>query len=121
MHADHRIAQAIGLDAAIRMTERLAPDAIRVPLAHELRASHYRAAGKSNAQIATMLGKTESGVEKLFARQRRAQRAMQLRAAGRTDAQIAAAMGIEERHVAKLFDMPAPARAVDDSQPSLFD
>jgi DNA-binding transcriptional regulator LsrR (DeoR family) len=66
--ADHEIAKAVGLDAAKRLVERLAPDVVRVPLARELRARHYRAAGKSNAQIARKLGITESGVEKLFGR-----------------------------------------------------
>lgn len=71
MDAEHTIAQAIGLPAARSLVARLAPDVIRVPLARELRARHYRAAGRSNAQIARALGITESGVDKLFARQRR--------------------------------------------------
>ncbi len=66
--ADHEIAQAIGLDAARRLVDRLAPDVVKVPLARELRARHYRAEGKSNAQIARKIGITESGVEKLFRR-----------------------------------------------------
>lgn len=68
--AKHEIARAIGLDAARRLVERLAPDVVKVPLARELRARHYRAAGQSDRQIARRLGITESGVEKLFARVR---------------------------------------------------
>lgn len=68
MPRDHEIVQAIGAEAAKRLRDRLAPDVIRVPLARELRARHYRAAGKSNAQIARALGITETGVDKLFAR-----------------------------------------------------
>lgn len=68
MYADHDIAQAIGMEAACRLSERLAPDYIRVPLAREARARQYRAEGKSNAQIARALGITETGVDKLFSR-----------------------------------------------------
>ncbi len=68
MPADHAIVRAIGVDAAGRLSERLAPDVVRVPLAKDLRARHYRAAGRSNAQIASALGMTETGVEKLFRR-----------------------------------------------------
>ena len=66
--ARHEIAKAVGLDAAKTLSARLAPDVIRVPLARELRARHYRAAKLSNAQIARKLGITETGVDKLFAR-----------------------------------------------------
>ncbi len=68
IYADHDIAQAVGMEAATRLSERLAPDYVRVPLARDLRARHYRAEGKSNAQIARALGITESGVDKLFSR-----------------------------------------------------
>lgn len=68
MHGDHAIAQAIGLDAACRLSDRLAPDAIQVPLARDLRARHYRAQGMSQAKIATELGMTEGGVLKLLKR-----------------------------------------------------
>lgn len=68
MYADHDIAQTIGMEAACRLSERLAPDYIRVPLAREARARQYRAEGKSNAQIARALGITETGVDKLFSR-----------------------------------------------------
>lgn len=68
MTARHEIAGAIGLDAARKLSERLAPDYIPVPLAREKRARHYRAHGLSNAQIARRLGITESAVNRLFAR-----------------------------------------------------
>lgn len=64
----HEIAQAIGMDAARKLSDRLAPDVIKVPLAREQRALHHRAAGLSNAQIARRLGITETGVEALFRR-----------------------------------------------------
>ncbi|RIA44065.1 hypothetical protein DFR49_2301 [Hephaestia caeni] len=70
MRPDHEIAVAIGLAAAERLCRRCAPAQIRVPLARELRARHYRAAGLSNAAIARRLGMTEPGVDKLFARMR---------------------------------------------------
>lgn len=66
--ADHPIAQAIGVEAAAALSRRLAPDVIRVPLAREPRARHYRRTGMTNAQIATRLGITEPGVNRLFAR-----------------------------------------------------
>ena len=62
------IAKAIGPDAANLLSERKSPDYIRVPLAREVRARHYRAAGLSNGAIATKLGMTETGVNHLFAR-----------------------------------------------------
>jgi hypothetical protein len=69
MTARHPIAKAVGMDAAQQLSARLAPDYIRVPLAREQRARHYRAAlACSNAEIARKLVMTETGVEKLFAR-----------------------------------------------------
>jgi hypothetical protein len=68
--AKHAIVRAIGPDAARSLVERLAPDVIKVPLARELRARHYRAENLSDRDIARKLGITESGVEKLFARVR---------------------------------------------------
>lgn len=66
--AKHEIAQAIGIEAARKLSSRLAPDQVRVPLAREQRARHYRAMGLSNAKIARKLGITESGVNRLFQR-----------------------------------------------------
>jgi DNA-binding transcriptional regulator LsrR (DeoR family) len=68
MKPEHDIVRAIGPDAAQRLAARVAPDVIRVPLAKDLRARHYRAQGRSNAQIATALGMSETGVEKMFRR-----------------------------------------------------
>lgn len=68
IQADHDIARAIGADAARHLSERVAPDVIRVPLARDIRARHYRAAGLSNGAIASKLGITEPAVNKLFAR-----------------------------------------------------
>lgn len=68
INADHAIVQAIGIDAATTLAERSGGTAIRVPLARELRATHYRSQGDSNGRIARKLGITESGVERLFKR-----------------------------------------------------
>lgn len=68
IHADHAIAEAVGLEAARRLSDRMAPDVIHVPLARELRAAHYRARGQSHAQIALRLGLTEGGVLRLLRR-----------------------------------------------------
>lgn len=68
IYADHEIAQAIGMEAAQRLSQRIAPDVVRVPLARDLRARHYRAEGQTNAQIARALGMTESSVNKLLKR-----------------------------------------------------
>ncbi|BAV64781.1 hypothetical protein [Sphingobium cloacae] len=66
--SDGEIAKAIGLDAARLLSRRKSPDYLRVPLAREVRARHYRAAGFSNGAIATKLGMTETGVNHMFAR-----------------------------------------------------
>ena len=66
--ADHEIAKAIGLDHALKLSKRYAPDTIRVPLAREDRAVHYRANGLGNAQIARKLGMTEAGIDQMFGR-----------------------------------------------------
>jgi hypothetical protein len=69
--ADHPIARAIGSHAAAKLARRYSLAFIRVPLARELRARHYRAHGLSNGDIASKLGITETGVDKLFARMER--------------------------------------------------
>lgn len=66
--ADHEIVRAIGDAAAEKLSRRYSPDTIRVPLARNERARHYRAEGLSNAQIARKLGIGETGVDKIFAR-----------------------------------------------------
>ena len=60
------LAQIIGEDAARKLAARWGGDYIRVPLAREVRARHYRAHGASNAEIALKLGMTETGVNRLF-------------------------------------------------------
>lgn len=64
------IARAVGMEAAARLAAQYSPDKIKVPLARELRASHYHASGLSYARIAVRLGMTETGVEKLMRRLR---------------------------------------------------
>jgi len=65
---DSELVTAIGEEAARRLTRRYAPDVLRVPLAREELAIHYRAAGLSNRDIARKLRITETGVNKLFRR-----------------------------------------------------
>lgn len=67
---DHEIVVAIGAEAAQRLSRRCAGATIRIPLAREERALHYRSHGLSNAAIARKLGITETGVEKLFLRRK---------------------------------------------------
>lgn len=64
----HQIAKVIGYAAAQRLWNGIGSGAFRVPLARELRASHYREQGWSIARIARQLGMTETGVTKLLAR-----------------------------------------------------
>lgn len=70
IYEDHEIAQAIGFEEAVALSARMAPDYVRVPLARDLRARHYRNTGMSNAKIAVRLGMTETSVDKLFKRLR---------------------------------------------------
>jgi hypothetical protein len=65
---EHELAQALGQEAADRLARSYTSATLRIPLARELRARHYRAQGLSNAQIARKLGITETGVDKLFRR-----------------------------------------------------
>ncbi|WP_163266493.1 hypothetical protein [Chelativorans alearense] len=60
------LARQVGAEAARKLGRRYGGDYIRVPLARELRARHYRAANHSNAEIAKRLGMSESGVDRLF-------------------------------------------------------
>lgn len=68
---EHEITAAVGIEAAAKLCRRYSLAFIRVPLARELRARHYRSRGLSNGQIASKLGITETGVDKLFARMSR--------------------------------------------------
>lgn len=62
------LASEIGVDNTARLSKMFSGGYIRVPVAREFRARHYRAHGESNAMIARRLGLTETGVEKLFRR-----------------------------------------------------
>lgn len=66
--SDHRIAKAVGIDAARALCDQYRATVIRVPLARDLRAKHYRAMGWSAAKIARTLGLSESGTRSLFKR-----------------------------------------------------
>ena len=66
------LTEIIGAEAARALSERFAPDSIRVPLAREYRARHYLTMGKTYPQIARALGMTETSVEKMFKRIKRA-------------------------------------------------
>jgi hypothetical protein len=63
-----QLASDIGLDHAARLSKLFPGSYIRVPLAREVRAQHYRSLGESNGKIARRLGLTETGVDKLFRR-----------------------------------------------------
>lgn len=63
------VARELGATNAELLAERYAGSYIRVPLARERRARHYRECmALSNAEIARRLGLTESGVDRLFQR-----------------------------------------------------
>jgi hypothetical protein len=64
----HELAELLGQDKAERLAQSYTSATLRIPLARELRARHYRAQGLSNAAIARKLGITETGVDKLFRR-----------------------------------------------------
>jgi hypothetical protein len=63
-----QLVDELGLDALQKLSDRFGRDYINVPLARELRARHYRAAGLSNADVARKLGLAESAVNRLFRR-----------------------------------------------------
>lgn len=69
MRDDNDVVEAIGREAADKLSRALAPATIRVPLARRERALFYRRQGLSDARIARRLGMTENGVGKLFSRQ----------------------------------------------------
>lgn len=68
VYLDCRILKLVGTDAARKLSERYGRTMVKVPLARELRATHYREQGLSNAKIAVRFGMTETGVERLFQR-----------------------------------------------------
>lgn len=69
MRDDSDVVEAIGRDAADKLSRAMAPATIRVPLARRERALYWRSKGLSNAAIARKLGITETGVDKMFARE----------------------------------------------------
>lgn len=69
MRDDNDVVEVLGREVADKLSRALAPCYIRVPLARRERALYYRAQGLSNARIARLLGVTESGVSKLWARE----------------------------------------------------
>ncbi len=67
--SDGELVEVLGAEGAALLSRALAPATIRIPLARRERALFYRAQGKSDARIARLLGMTENGVSKLFARE----------------------------------------------------
>lgn len=63
-----KLSGELGVEIVAKLSRRFGSDYISVPLARELRARHYRAAGCSNAEIARKLGLAESSVNRLFSR-----------------------------------------------------
>lgn len=70
VEADHPLSEVLGQEDAQRLIEALGVGSIRIPLARDFRAMHYRAQGKSIAQIARLLGMGETGVSRLLKRLR---------------------------------------------------
>lgn len=66
------LVEAVGEVAAQKLIDRYASSYLRVPMAREIRAAHYRAKGMSNPKIAVRLGMTETGLDKLFSRIKKA-------------------------------------------------
>lgn len=62
----------IGITSATRLSKAYPGGYIKVPLARDFRALRYRESGLSNRDIARRLGLTETGVERLLKRARRA-------------------------------------------------
>lgn len=63
-----QLVDELGADILTRLGQRYGGDYLKVPLARELRARHYRAIGLSNAKIARKLGVTEGAVNRIFQR-----------------------------------------------------
>lgn len=66
--ARSQLTDELGIEIVTKLIQRYGRDYIIVPLARELRARHYRAAGLSNAKIARRLGITEASVNRIFQR-----------------------------------------------------
>lgn len=68
--SNSKIAKVLPPDVLIKLSRTYCGSFLRVPLARQYRARHYRLAGLNNRKIARKLGMTESGVEHLFRRTR---------------------------------------------------
>lgn len=66
----HPLATALGHDVALALVKSIGAGTLRIPIARDLRARHYRDKGESYAQIARRLGMTEVGVQRMFKRMR---------------------------------------------------
>jgi hypothetical protein len=66
--ADHRLAKAVGLDAAMKLVRQMGGIQLRVPLMRDERARSYRQGGQTVAWIARRLCMTETGVERALRR-----------------------------------------------------
>lgn len=62
------LARRLGAEIATKLSGRYGKSYLRVPLARELRARQYRERGMSNGDIASRLGMTETGVDKMMHR-----------------------------------------------------
>ena len=71
MRPNNKVVRAIGLEAAQALAGRFSPDVIRVPVARELRALHYRSQVMSYGKIAHRLGIVEPSVDRMFQRIKR--------------------------------------------------
>jgi DNA-binding NarL/FixJ family response regulator len=65
---ENQLLPILGRVAVDQLAGRYGRSYLRVPLAREARARHYRATGMSNAEIARKLGLTETGIDKMFRR-----------------------------------------------------
>lgn len=65
---NHSIVRAIGRKSADLLSQRFAPDIIRIPLLIELRDTRFKHERRTNAWIARTLVMTEGGVERVVKR-----------------------------------------------------
>lgn len=66
---DHELVIALGMDAARRISDAIAPAWLPVPLARRERALFYEAQGLKDQQIARRIGMTRGGVQRLLNRE----------------------------------------------------
>lgn len=70
------VPERIGYETAALLSKAYGGNYLRVPLARTLRARRYRAMEMSNRDIAIRLGLTETAVQKIFTREKKAGREM---------------------------------------------